>query len=166
MTPMPVPRRARRLSLAGSRGSSGSGQTSTRFPERRDNPPPPVRRVHCATPGSGSRVRSPAPAAAESAAGWHPKASWPCDDDSCCRPPADPARRASRLSPADRCRARIARQPAAAHRRAGQQQIIDWLSSGTALAKPNWPTTGVPSGRPVQMPIRYRALRPTAHASR
>ncbi len=99
--------------------------------------------------------------------GWlASKASWPGDDDSCCRPPADPARQASRLSLADRCRARIARQPAAAHRRAGQQQSIDWLSSGTALAKPNWPTTGVPSGRPVQMPIRYRALRPTAHASR
>ena len=32
--------------------------------------------------------------------------------------------------------------------------LFTWFSSGTALAKPNCPTTGVPSGRPVQIPIR------------
>ena len=164
MTPMPVPgaRAAFRWPAA---GSSGSGQTSTAFPSAGT-----IRRHPFAVFIAPHREADPAYAllprqqqgrrlaGIQKPAGRRRRQLLSPAGRSC--PPA------SRLSPADRCRARIARQPAAAHRRAGQQQIIDRLSSGTALAKPNWPTTGVPSGRPVQMPIRYRALRPTAHASR
>ncbi len=164
MTPMPVPARAPPFA-----GRQPDPAAAARLrPLSRAPGQSAATRSPCSLRHTGKRIpRTLSCPGSSRVGGWlASKASWPCDDDSCCRPPADPARRASRLSSADRCRARIARQPAAAHRRAGQQQIIDWLSSGTALAKPNWPTTGVPSGRPVQMPIRYRALRPTAHASR
>ncbi len=111
----------------GSRDPAAAARPPPHFRAPRDNPPPPVRRVHCATPGSGSRARPPAPAAAGSAAGCLPAASWPCDDGSCCRPPAAPAAGPAERPAADRCRSRIDRQAAAAHRRAGEQQIIDLI---------------------------------------
>ncbi len=166
MTPMPVPGARAAFRWPAARDPAAAARLRPGFPERRDNPPPPVRRVHCATPGSGSRVRSPVPAAAGSAAGWHPKpAGQATTTVAVARRQILPARPADCPWLTVAGRGSLGSPPRLIAGRASSR-LLTWLSSGTALAKPNWPTTGVPSGRPVQMPIRYRALRPTAHASR